>query len=196
MKNIVLSVSFLAAFFVFGVQAETAGLAGKEVVLVKEYTKELGKISLNINEDSPLNTYILNSIEGIQPYAPAPSITSVSIHAVGSTNCGWEDIGLNQYTTYCDHGGVELKAVALVVGYGGNRLAWMNGNLLNSSKNYDNDPVCINNGQPNIGCTQGGVAVAYLRYYNLDGYENGKFEFQDTSMNAPWNTMSTYIFIQ
>ena len=43
MKNIVLSVSFLAAVFVFGVQAETAGLAGKEVVLVKEYTKELEK---------------------------------------------------------------------------------------------------------------------------------------------------------
>ena len=151
---------------------------------------------MNINEDSPLNTYILNSIEGIQPYAPAPSITSVSIHAVGSTNCGWEDIGLNQYTTYCDHGGAELKAVALVVGYGGNRLAWMNGNLLSSSKNDFNEPICINNGQPNIGCAQGGVAVAYLRYYNLDGYENGKFEFQDTSMNAPWNTMSTYIFIQ
>lgn len=121
------------------------------------------------------------------------------VYAVSSPNCGagWEHItSKGQFSTVCDHGGSFLRVAVMTIGYGNNRLAWMNGNLLNNSiKNYMNEAICTSYGVYDR-CRAGETISGWLRYYNLDGYENGKFEFQDTSINRPWNTMRTSIFIQ
>jgi hypothetical protein len=126
--------------------------------------------------------------------AAAPPLSSMWVYAVGSTNCGWESTaGLS--TTACNHGGPELRAAVLEIGYGSNRVAWMNGSVLPSSAMYASTPVCVTNGYYSWPCTAGQTVYGFLNEYTLDGRDNGLFRYQDTSTNSPWNTLSVQISI-
>ncbi len=126
--------------------------------------------------------------------AAAPPLTAMWVYAVGSTNCGWEGTaGLT--TTTCNHGGAQLRAAVLEIGYGASRVAWMNSGLLSSSAMYASTPVCVTGGYYTWPCTAGQTVVGFLNEYNLDGYQNGIFKYQNTSTNSPWNTMSVQISI-
>lgn len=126
--------------------------------------------------------------------APAPPLTAMWVYAVGSTDCGWEyTAGLT--TTTCNHGGAQLRSAVLEIGYGSNPVAWMNGGLLPSSARYASTPVCVTGGYYTWPCTAGQTVVGFLNEYNLDGYQNGIFKYQNTSTNSPWNTMSVQISI-
>lgn len=128
----------------------------------------------------------------IVPFAPAPALSSMWVYAVGSSNCDWEyTAGLS--TTSCDHGGAQLRTAVLEIGYGSSRIAWMNGGILGSS--YANTPVCVTGGYYTWPCTAGQTVVGFLVEYNLDGYQNGLFRYQNTSTNSPWNTMAVQISI-
>ena len=74
-------------------------------------------------------------------------------------------------------------------------VAWMNGGLLPSSARYASTPVCVTGGYYTWPCTAGQTVVGFLNEYNLDGYQNGLFKYQNTSTNSPWNTMSVQISI-
>ncbi|EQB99366.1 hypothetical protein B738_18174 [Photorhabdus temperata subsp. temperata M1021] len=126
--------------------------------------------------------------------APAPPLTNMWVYAVGSTNCGWEYTS-NLFATTCDHGGQQLRAAVLEIGYGYSSFAWMNGNILHNSAMYASTPVCITNGYYTWPCTAGQTVAGYLREYNLDGNQNGTFRYQNTSTNSPWNTESVQINI-
>lgn len=130
--------------------------------------------------------------------APAPPLTRVAVYAVGSSNCGgWEFMTtIGQLSTTCDHGGAQLRAVVQEIGYGGSPFVWMNGSFLPSSANYLTESICIVGSSYVFPCSAGGTAVGWMKYYNLDGYQSGTFKFQDTSINSPWNTIFTQIYIQ
>jgi hypothetical protein len=128
--------------------------------------------------------------------AAAPPLSKVFVYAVGSTNCGWEYMtAVGQLSTTCDHGGTQLRSAVLEIGYGSNPVAWMNGSVLPASKNYQTNPVCVVNGFYSWPCPAGYTVVGFLRYYNLDGNQNGLFRYQNTSTNSPWNTIATQISI-
>jgi hypothetical protein len=126
--------------------------------------------------------------------APAPPLTTIWVYGVGSTNCGWEYTS-DLYLTKCDHGGGELRVAILEIGYGANRIASMNGGVLPSSAMYASTTVCVTGGRYTWPCTAGQTVVGFLNEYNVDGNESGTFRYQNTSSNAPWNTVSAQINI-
>ncbi|CDG83669.1 YolA family protein [Janthinobacterium agaricidamnosum] len=129
--------------------------------------------------------------------APAPALSRVAIYAVGSSNCDWEYMTiLGQLSTTCDHGGQLLRVAVQEIGYGASPFAWMNGGLLPQSANYTNQSICIVGNNYVWPCPAGYTVVGWMKYYNLDGQQSGKFQFQDTSINAPFNTLSTSILIK
>jgi len=132
-----------------------------------------------------------------RPLAPAPPLTRELVYAVGSTDCGWEYMTtIGQISTVCNHGGTQLRAVVQEIGYGGTPFAWLNGGILPSTANYQNDPICIVGSYYTSPCPAGYTIVGYYRYFNLDGNQSGSFTYQNTSVNSPFNTLSTGINIQ
>ncbi|GAA0918983.1 hypothetical protein GCM10009552_39020 [Rothia nasimurium] len=129
-------------------------------------------------------------------FAPAPALSSIRVYGVGSSNCGWEYPAAGQMTTNCDHGGAQLRVAVLEIGYGSNAIAWMNGGQLPRSAQYASTTVCITGSNYTWPCTAGQTVVGWLNEYNLDGQQSGLFKYQNTSTNAPWNTISTQINIR
>jgi len=130
--------------------------------------------------------------------APAPPLSLVTIVAVGSTNAGgWEYMTHNdQLSTTVDHGGAELKVVVVEVGYGRAPIASMNGGVLPRSAEYLTEGLCLNGGDYTPSCAPGQTIAAWRRYYDLAGEQGGNFTYQNTSINAPFNTLSTRINIR
>jgi hypothetical protein len=151
----------------------------------------------DVLERAPLAKADIEAKAGVVPFAPAPPLTRLFVYAVGSTNCNWEYMTtIGQVATTCNHGGAQLRAAVLEIGYGSNPVAWMIGGVLPSSAHYQTTPVCITGSNYTWPCTAGQTVVGFLRYFNLDGHQNGIFREQNTSTNSPWNTMSTQINIQ
>lgn len=88
-----------------------------------------------------------------------------------------------------------MRVVVREIGYGGTPIAYMAGSLLATAKNYQNIPICIVGGYYST-CTAGNTIVGWYRYFNLDGYNSGQFNYQNTSLNSPWNTLSRGIYIK
>lgn len=70
------------------------------------------------------------------------------------------------------------------LGYGHVRTAKINGVHL---KEYDRLPIDTN------GDT---IVDGWYILWHASGYENGAFTYQNTSSNAPWNTMSDNMYIK
>lgn len=130
-------------------------------------------------------------------FAPAPPLSYLQVYAVGSSNIGWEILNdANTWSTSYDHGGQYMYVAVLELGYGGNPFAWMNGGQLSSSANYANDSVCIDAyGYLYTPCAVGESVDGWLRYFDVSGTQGGMFDYQNTSLNSPWNTMYDSISI-
>ncbi|MFG1496709.1 YolA family protein [Saccharospirillum sp. HFRX-1] len=150
-------------------------------------------------QSSPIFTGVKVNEEiqlGSSARAPAPPLTLVSVLGVYSSSCGWEYPPSGAFSTSCNHGGSIMRVAVLELGYGSNRVAWMNGSVLPSSAMYNRQPVCSNvYGELDLDCSPGQTVVGFVNYYNLDGEVDGQFRFQDTSTNSPFNTMSVEINI-
>ncbi|KAF1014553.1 MAG: hypothetical protein GAK31_02039 [Stenotrophomonas maltophilia] len=130
--------------------------------------------------------------------APAPPLTRVLIVAVASTQNGgqWEYMSTpDQLSTVQDHGGAQLRAAILEVGYGSPPSASMNGGVLPRSAEYAAIGLCANDGYY-TDCRPGQTIVAWNRFYQLDGEQGGNFRYQNTSTNPPRGTLSTQIYIR
>ena len=125
---------------------------------------------------------------------PAAPLTKMRIYAVGSSNCGWEYPKGGQFTTTCDHGGAVLQVAVLEVGYGFTPQASMMGDNLPSSALIETIPVCMYGDLP--GDCHGQSIEAFIRVFQLNAYQNGQFVYQNRSVNAPGNTMSTWIIVR
>lgn len=121
----------------------------------------------------------------ITPFASAPPLTYLEVYAAWSSNYGdFEYFNPNQLSSNIDHGGEKLYIVTAELGYGHIRTAKINGVHL---KEYDRLHIDTN------GDT---IVDGWYILWNASGYENGAFTYQNTSSNAPWNTMSDNMYIK
>jgi hypothetical protein len=130
--------------------------------------------------------------------APAPPISQVAVLAVGSSQAGgWEYMAApGQLTTMLDHGGSELRVVVRQIGYGGIPIGSLWGSVLPVGTQYMSERLCVDGGGYTQDCQPGQTIVGWLYYFNLDGVQEGEFGFQNTSLNAPFNTAWTSIRIR
>jgi hypothetical protein len=128
--------------------------------------------------------------------APAAPLSQVRVFAVGSSNSSWEYPAVGAQSTAHDHGGAFMAVVVLEMGYGGNAIGRMNGGVLPASALYRRDTLCFVNGNAAVPCPAGNTVAGFLNYWNVSGNQNGFFQHSNTSLNSPWNTLSTQINIQ
>ncbi|PFJ17182.1 DUF4879 domain-containing protein [Bacillus cereus] len=112
---------------------------------------------------------------------PAAPLTSLNVVQVESELGGVETINQNSFSTTRNHGGKYLYITTKEIGYGQNPFAKMNGSNVKSIEST------IIGGNPIVGW-----------YYKWDasGHQQGTFEYQKTSINYPFNTMRTTLYIQ
>ncbi|MFM8331665.1 MAG: DUF4879 domain-containing protein [Candidatus Methylumidiphilus sp.] len=131
---------------------------------------------------------------GLSGAAPAPGISYVEVRHVGSTNQGWEDLGPNDMATRLDHGGAQLRVITVEIGYGKSPMAFLDGVRLPNSANYSTTTFCSSNYL--IPCRAGQTVMGWVRYWNLDGKQSGRFYYQTTSTNFPNNTLGDGMYIR
>lgn len=128
---------------------------------------------------------------------PAAPLTRMGVYAVKSSNCDTE-YPFGQLATTCDHGGAQLRVFVMEIGHSDSysQYAKIQGKSLPRSAIVSSTPVCRVGAQLKIPCTPGIAVDGFIYEFKLDGYQKGSFTYQSTSINYPWNTMSTQIFIQ
>ncbi|KAF2149364.1 hypothetical protein K461DRAFT_281725 [Myriangium duriaei CBS 260.36] len=129
--------------------------------------------------------------------APAPPLSQMWVYAVyASPSCGWEYMTTRgQVSTTCAHSGTTLRVAVMEIGYGSGPSASLGGALPRSA-NYQSTPVCVVNGYYTFPCPAGSTVVGFLQYWNADGRPAANFATSDTSINSPFNTLSTGILIK
>lgn len=174
-------------------------LTGFEIAQVGNEILEQHYIDLSdLNKDKFLPKIKKPQINGEhQVLAPASPLTYVEVDLVGSSNQGWESISSGAFSTSKDHGGSVLLVRVIEVGYGTNPIAEMNGSILSSNQNYNNARLCWGfDGYLTFTCQSGMTLAGYARYYDVSGNQSGTFEYQNTSINSPWNTEYERLYIQ
>ncbi|UYX52454.1 YolA family protein [Bacillus thuringiensis] len=112
---------------------------------------------------------------------PAAPLSSLNVVQVESEQGGVEMINPNNFSTTRNHGGSHLYITTKEIGYGQNPFAKMNGSAVKSI------------GSTIIG---GNPIVGWYYKWDASGHQQGTFEYQKTSINYPFNTMRTSIYIQ
>jgi hypothetical protein len=180
--------------------ASTTASVAQTQVVEAPVQREVTTFPVGLTFGGPLAKAIPDGVAAakVVPMGPAPPLTRVLVYAVGSTQYGgWEYMTtIGQQWTVGDHGGAQLRVVVQEIGHGSSRFAWMAGSMLPDSANYHNDSICISGNYYVAPCPVGGIVVGWYRYYNLDGWQENIFTYQNTSTNQPWNTLSTGISIQ
>jgi len=154
-------------------------------------TKQVEPLDFDVGLLAPLPADEAPDTGGMVKLGPAAALSYLQVYAVGSSSYGgWKVLSdPYAYTTTEDHGGPILLVAVLEIGHGGSKFAKMAGSQLPSSANYFNESVCaFINGYP-YGCSAGQTVIGWIRYFDVSGYQNGLFEYQNTSFNFPWNTM-------
>lgn len=116
--------------------------------------------------------------------ASAPPLNQLEVYAAVSTQQTYEYFSQNQLSSVYDHGGAELYIVTEEIGYGHIRSAKFNGNKLSQYM------------QEHIDYNGDSIVDGWYVWWNASGYENGTFNYQNTSTNFPGNTMTDSIFIK
>lgn len=117
--------------------------------------------------------------------ASAPPLTQLGMYVVESAQGGAEYItSSTQFSTVNDHGGNPFYIYTYEIGYSQNRIAKLNGSMLNQV------------GSQAIDLNGDSIIDGYYRIWDASGHTGGTFTYQATSINSPWNTMSTSIYIQ
>lgn len=112
---------------------------------------------------------------------PAAPLSSLNVVQVESEQGGIETINTNSFSTTRNHGGSYLYIYTKEIGYGQNPNAKMNGSAVKSI------------GSTVIG---GNPIVGWYYKWDASGHQQGTFEYQKTSINFPFNTMRTSLYIQ
>jgi len=129
--------------------------------------------------------------------APAPPLQYVEIDYVASSDIGWKPVTASAFSTTENHGGPVMLVRVLEVGYGSGPIAKMNGAVLSSSQNYENTRLCWGfDGYLTFSCSSGMTLAGYARYYDVSGNQSGTFEYENRSINSPWNTEYDRLYIQ
>ena len=126
--------------------------------------------------------------------ASAYPLTFAEIYRVYSSNCGDEFLYSPYVSTTCDHGGAQLRVFVVEVGNGTGGKVTMVGDELPRSALVSSTPICMIGGQI-MQCPPGVTVQGYIREYKLDGYQGGRFTYENTSASHPFNTFYRWIII-
>lgn len=123
--------------------------------------------------------------KSITPFGAAAPLTYLEVYAAFSTNNPeYEYFTENQLTSIEDDGGDEMYIVTAELGYGSTRFARMEGDRLSI---YDRQDIDLDGDN---------IVDGSYPWWDASGYEGGEFTYQNTSSNAPWNTMPDRINIR
>lgn len=135
---------------------------------------------------------LLSAEAGTCTRAPAPPLSLLEVLLVGSPDAalqgaadlgpGYEAVEQFQLLTDYDHGGAWIDIITAELGYGQVRIAKMAGSLISER---GNEPI-----------VSGGVIIGWYRFWDASGFSGGRFTYQSTSINFPFNTMSDWINIR
>ncbi|MBE5107442.1 DUF4879 domain-containing protein [Bacillus thuringiensis] len=124
---------------------------------------------------------------GMAPEAsagPAAPLTSLNVVKVESELGGIEYVNPNNLSTVKDHGGSYLYIYTREIGYGHIRTAKMNGTKL---KDIGSTMIDLNGDR---------IVDGWELKWDGSGHQSGRFEYENTSTNYPWNKMYTAINIK
>ena len=119
---------------------------------------------------------------------PAPALTAeyvVGVKSTGYTNGQqWDYVPQGAFITPGNHTGPELLVAVYEQGYANNQIAFFNGMRMQL---LQSQPLV--NAQSQI--------YGYIRYYYIQTpFTSGTFRCQSTSINFPFNTLSTSLSIK
>ncbi|HBQ27422.1 MAG TPA: DUF4879 domain-containing protein [Syntrophomonas sp.] len=158
-------------------------VSAAESTLEKDLSLELPKIQ-DLSTDMD-NSQVKQTDNGAVVLGSAPPLTDLFIYAAISSNYPqYEYFSRNQLRSVQDHGGAEMYIVTYERGYGQNRFARMDGDLLDMY-----DWLWFDDNGDNI---YDGVYI----WWDASGYPYGTFTYESTSHNYPWNKMSDSIYIK
>jgi len=122
--------------------------------------------------------------------ATAPPLSEVRVFKVESAHCTETIPERAQSTQMCTHRGPTQVSV-MEVGLGNNPMGRFNGAELNGQRT----PVC-QVGSISEACSGAGTLMGYIYVFDLNVQAQGWFEYSNSSINGPRNTLKTLLNIR
>ena len=122
--------------------------------------------------------------------ATAPALSEVRVFKVESTGCTETIPERAQSTQMCTHRGLTRVSV-MEVGLGKNPMGRFDGAELDGQRT----PIC-QVGNISQACNGAGTVMGYIYVFSLNVEASGWFEYSNTSINAPQNTLKTMLNIR
>ena len=122
--------------------------------------------------------------------ATAPALSEVRVFKVESSRCEETIPERVTSTQMCTHRG-PTKVSVMEVGLGNNPVGLFNGAVLNGQRT----PVC-QVGNISEACNGVGTLMGYIYVFDLNVQAQGWFEFTNTSINPPKNTLKAQLNIR
>lgn len=122
--------------------------------------------------------------------ATAPALSEVRVFKVESAGCTETIPERAQSTQMCTHRGPTRVSV-MEVGLGKNPMGHFDGAELDGQRT----PIC-QVGNISQACNGAGTVMGYIYVFSLNVEASGWFEYSNTSINAPQNTLKTLLNIR
>ncbi|KAF1011734.1 MAG: hypothetical protein GAK32_00620 [Pseudomonas fluorescens] len=122
--------------------------------------------------------------------APAPALSEVRVFKVESAGCSEDIPERAESTRRCVHRGPTQVSV-MEVDLGNNPMGRFNGAELNGQRTA----VCQVGSLSEV-CSGTGTVVGYIYVFDLNVQDQGWFEYSNTSINVPRNTLTTQLNIR
>lgn len=122
--------------------------------------------------------------------ATAPPLSEVRVFKVESSKCSEAIPERVNTTQMCEHRGPTRVSV-MEVGLGNNPMGRFNGAELNGQRT----PVC-QVGNLSEACNGAGTLMGYIYVFDLNVEAQGWFEYSNSSINPPRNTLKTLLNIR
>lgn len=122
--------------------------------------------------------------------ATAPALSEVRVFQVESARCKESIPERITSTQMCTHRGPTQVSV-MEVGLGNNPVGLFNGAVLNGQRT----PVC-QVGSISQACNGAGTLMGYIYVFEMDVQAPGWFEYSNSSINPPRNTLKTQLNIR
>lgn len=122
--------------------------------------------------------------------ATAPALSEVRVFKVQSARCTETIPERAQGTQMCTHRGPTQVSV-MEVGLGNNPVGRFNGAELNGQRT----PICQVGSVSQV-CNGAGTVMGYIYVFDLDVEAQGWFEYTNSSINGPQNTLKALLNIR
>ena len=122
--------------------------------------------------------------------ATAPPLSEVRVFKVESARCTETIPERAQGTQMCTHRG-PTKVSVMEVGLGNNPVGKFDGAVLNGQRT----PVCQVGSESQV-CNGAGTVMGYIYVFDLNVEAQGWFEYTNSSINGPQNTLKTLLNIR